>query len=71
VRKQYNFSRGKRGRFFHPGVELYIPVYLDPHVAESVREHARKRNTSVGSLVNEWLRIRIRAEKQEHSLKRR
>ena len=62
MKKGYDFSKGERGKFFRPDAELNIPVYLEPQVAEAVREHARKRNTNMGSLVNEWLRKSLRAE---------
>ena len=62
MKREYDFSKGKRGKFFHPDVELNIPVYLEPQIAAAVREHARKRNTNVGRLVNEWLRKNLRAE---------
>jgi hypothetical protein len=71
MKKEYDFSKGERGKFFRPHVELNIPVYLEPQVAEAVREHARKRNTSIGSLVNEWLGRDIRAENQRRKLKTR
>lgn len=64
MKKEYDFSKGERGKFFRPEVELNIPVYLEPQVAEAVREHARKRRTTMGSLVNEWLRKNLRAERQ-------
>ncbi len=64
MKKEYDFSKGERGKFFRPDVELNIPVYLEPQVAEAVREHARKRNTNIGSLVNEWLRKHLRAERK-------
>jgi len=64
MKKEYDFSKGERGKFFRPGVELNIPVYLEPQVAKAVREHARKRNTNMGSLVNAWLRKNLRAERQ-------
>lgn len=63
MKKEYDFSKGQRGKFFHPNAELNIPVYLEPQVAEAVREHARKRHTNMGSLVNEWLRKSLRAER--------
>ena len=50
MKKEYDFSRGERGKFFRPDVELNIPVYLEPQIAAAVREHARKRNTNVGRL---------------------
>ncbi len=71
MKKEYDFSKGERGRFFRPDVELNIPVYLEPQVAEAVREHARKRNTNIGSLVNEWLRKDLRSERQRRKLKTR
>jgi hypothetical protein len=71
MKKEYDFSKGERGRFFRPDVELNIPVYLEPQVAEAVREHARKRNTNIGTLVNEWLRKNIRSERQRRKLKAR
>jgi hypothetical protein len=61
VKQEYDFSKGERGKFFRPGVELNIPVYLEPKVAEAIREHARKKHTTMGSLVNEWLRKTLRA----------
>ena len=64
MKKEYDFSKGQRGKFFRSDAELDIPVYLEPQVAEAVREHARKRHTNMGSLVNEWLRKSLRAEKQ-------
>jgi hypothetical protein len=63
MKREYDFSKGKRGKFFRPDVKLNIPVYLEPQVAEAVREHARKRRTTVGSLVNAWLRKNLRAER--------
>lgn len=64
MKKEYDFSKGERGKFFRPGVELNIPVYLEPKIAEAVRDHARKRRTTMGSLVNEWLRKNLRAERE-------
>jgi len=71
MKKDYDFSKGERGKFFRPDVELNIPVYLERQVAEAVREHARKRNTNVGRLVNEWLREDIRAYRQTRKVKAR
>jgi hypothetical protein len=69
MKKHYDSSKGERGKFFRSDVELNIPVYLEPQVAEAVREHVRKRNTNVGRLVNEWLREDIRAYSQGRKVK--
>jgi len=71
MKKEYDFSKGERGKFYRPNVELNLPVYLEPEVAEALRELARKRNTNIGRVVNQWLRENIRAERQRRKLKTR
>jgi len=71
MRKEYAFSRGERGNFFRPDAELNLPVYLDPQVAEAVREHARKSNKTMGSFVNEVLRENLRPQRRRSPEKTR
>jgi hypothetical protein len=71
MKKEYDFSKGERGKFFRPDAELNLPIYLEPRIAEAVREHARKRSTNMGSLVNEWLRKDLLAEKQRGKVRTR
>jgi hypothetical protein len=71
MKKEYDFSKGVRGKFFRADAELNLPIYLEPKIAEAVREHARKRSTNVGSLVNNWLRKDLRAVQQAAKLKTR
>lgn len=61
MKKEYDFSKGERGKFYQPGVELKVPVYLEPDVAEAIREKAKKKGTGIGAVVNQWLRRDIRA----------
>ncbi len=56
MKKECNFSKGKRGKFFHPNVELNIPIYLDPDVAAFLRQLADKKGSEVSNIVNDWLR---------------
>jgi hypothetical protein len=30
MKKEYDFSKGERGRFYRPDTELNLPVYLEP-----------------------------------------
>jgi hypothetical protein len=47
MKKEYDFSKGDRGKFFRPGVKLNLPVYLEPDLrdyfpnAESVNKALR------------------------------
>ena len=69
MKKEYDFSKGERGKFYRPGVELNIPVYLEPDVAKVVREQARKSDASIAAVVNEWLRKDIRSGVRTRRLK--
>ena len=69
MKKQYDFSKGERGKFYRPGVELNIPVYLEPDVAEVLRQRARKSDVSIGAIVNEWLRKAIRSSSRNAKLR--
>ena len=71
MKKEYDFSKGERGKFYRPGVELNIPVYLDPDVAKAVRARARKADATVGTVVNEWLRKDMRSATRARKAKAR
>ncbi len=64
MKKEYDFSKGERGKFYRPGVELNIPIYLDPDVAKVVREQAKRKDASIEVVVNDWLRKDIRSQSQ-------
>jgi len=64
MKKEYDFSKGERGKFYRPDAELNIPVYLESDIAKVVRERARKRTVSVETVVNDWLRKDIRARER-------
>ena len=69
MKKEYDFSKGEREKFYRAGVELNIPVYLEPDVAEVVRERARKKDASIGAVVNDWLRKDIGSKSHMRKLK--
>ena len=56
MKEEYDFSKGVRGKFHHPDVELNLPVYLDPDVAAFLREIADKKGIEIEQIVNDWLR---------------
>ena len=69
MKKDYDFSKGVRGKFYRPDAELSLPVYLEPDVAKVVRERAEKKDVGIGTVVNEWLRKDIRSENQTAKLR--
>ncbi|MFC1858158.1 hypothetical protein ACFL9U_09015 [Thermodesulfobacteriota bacterium] len=56
MRKEYDFSKGQRGKFYHPDIKLNIPVYLDEEVSAFVEKIAKKKGIDRSSVVNELLR---------------
>jgi len=55
-KKVYDFSKAERGRFYRPGVEINLPVYLEPRVQAWLSKVARKRGEPIAALVNRLLR---------------
>jgi len=60
MKKEYDFSKGERGKFYHPGGELNIPGYLEPDVADFIQKLAEEKNKDIENIVNDWLRRDIR-----------
>ena len=71
MKKEYDFSKGERGKFYRPDAELNLPVYLEPDVADVVRRRARKTKASIGAVVNEWLRKDIQRGSEPGKLRAR
>lgn len=59
MEKEYDFSKGERGKFYRPDAEFTFPVYLDPDVDDFVTRLTKRRKVEVQVLVNEWLRANI------------
>ena len=56
MKKEYDFSKGERGKFYRPGMKLNIPIYLDEEVSVFVQKIALKKRIDRSSVVNELLR---------------
>jgi hypothetical protein len=54
--REYDFSKGERGKFSRPRLKLNLPVYLDDEVVSFVQSIARRQKTDASSVVNELLR---------------
>ena len=54
--KEYDFSKGERGKFYRPGIELNLPIYLEPDIAKFFHELAKAKNVAIETIVNDWLR---------------
>jgi hypothetical protein len=56
MKKQYDFSKGERGKFYRKGVKLRVPIYLEEDAAAFLRKVADETGADVESTVNDWIR---------------
>ena len=56
MKKEYDFSKGERGKFFNPQAKINLPIYLEPDIEAFIREQADKKKKDAETLVNELLR---------------
>lgn len=56
MRREYDFSKGVRGKFYRKGAELQLPIYLEPRLRSKLERIARRKGKDVGEMVNQWLR---------------
>jgi hypothetical protein len=56
MKREYDFSKGERGKFYRPNAVLRIPVYLDRRVQIYLTERARSKGVEVNELVNQMLK---------------
>jgi hypothetical protein len=60
MKKEYDFSKAERGRFYRPNAKLNLPVYLEPKVQAWFDKAASKRGEDIGKLVNRLLKKEIK-----------
>ena len=56
MRKEYDFSKGERGKFCRPDAKLNMPIYLDEEVIAFIEDIANKKGTDFSSVANQLLR---------------
>lgn len=56
MKKEYDFSKGERGKFYHPDAEFNLPIYLEPEIADFVQKLADERKTDRSGIVNALLK---------------
>jgi len=55
MKKEYDFSQGERGKFYHKDAEFHLPVYLEPDVQNFIIRLAKAKKTNLSDLVNQLL----------------
>ena len=60
MKRQYDFSKGVRGKFYKANTRLHLPVYLDSEVRQILEQIARNKRSDISTVVNQLLRSNIR-----------
>lgn len=56
MRREYDFSKAVRGKFFRKDIELRLPIYLDNKLQMQVEQLAQRKGKDIGEIVNQLLR---------------
>ena len=56
MKKQYDFSKGERGKFYRPDAILKVPIYLDDDLVTFLEEYAKEKKADLQTAVNDILR---------------
>ena len=56
MKKQYDFSKGEQGKFYHPDMVIKLPIYLDDDLVTFIEEYAKEKKADLQTAVNEILR---------------
>ena len=53
MKKEYDFSKGVRGKFYRKGAELRLPIYLDADLQGRLERLSQKNGKDIGEIVNQ------------------
>jgi uncharacterized protein (DUF4415 family) len=59
MKKEYDFSKGKRGSVIEPKSKTRVTMYLDDDVLEEFRTRANRLGKGYQTLINETLREQL------------
>ncbi len=63
MKKEYDFSKGEKGKFYREDMILNYPVYLEPENLKFIKEIAEKSDVDINTLVNDLIKNNIRIAK--------
>lgn len=52
MKKEYDFSKAVRGKFYHKTAVLRLPIYLDYQLQNHIEKIAKRRKQEFGSALN-------------------
>jgi predicted DNA-binding protein len=59
MKREYDFSKAERGKFFKEGAELRLPIYLETKLQHQLERLSQKTGKDVGDMVNELVKKEV------------
>ena len=56
MKNEYDFSKGKRGKFYTPDANMNLPVYLEAEVLDYFSAKAKAKGVELNKMVNDLLK---------------
>jgi cytidylate kinase len=56
MKREYDFSKAKRGKFYRKGATLRLPIYLGTKLQSQLERIARKKGKDLEAVVNELVK---------------
>jgi len=56
MKKEYDFSKGERGKFYRNSAKINLPIYLEAENVVFLEMIARKNHTNLTTIVNELIK---------------
>jgi len=60
MKKEYNFSKAVRGKFYRAKVKLNLPIYLESEAFKFIVRIAKNRHQDVSTVANELIKSDMR-----------
>jgi len=59
MKKEYDFSKGVRGKFYRKGADLRLPIYLDAKLQGKLERLSQKHGKDIGEVVNQLVQKEV------------
>ncbi len=59
MKREYDFSKSERGKFYRKGAELRLPIYLDAKLQGQLERIAQKKGKELSDVVNQLVRKQV------------
>jgi hypothetical protein len=56
MKKEYDFSKAEKGKFYRKGARFCLPIYLDPKLQEQLVNLAEKKGRGISDIVKSLLK---------------